>query len=277
MGRGGDEIGRRGSSQLRDTSREDQVDSGYAPVNGLRMYYEVHGSDGAGRPLVLLHGGLLTIDLSFGDLLPGLAAGRRVIATELQGHGRTADIERDIDLGLLASDVAGLLDHLGVGQADVLGFSLGGGVALQLTLDHPDRVGRLIPASAGYASDGYHQEISDPAQHATSTRMPTAEDFRQMREAYERLAPDPGHFDEFAAKVSQAAGNLKGWTADELGSITAPTLLVFGDHDFIRLEHAVQMHGLIPGAQLAVLPGTTHMGVLRRTDLILPLVTGFLG
>jgi pimeloyl-ACP methyl ester carboxylesterase len=253
------------------------MNSGYAPVNGLRMYYEVHGDDGPGRPLVLLHGGLLTIDLSFGAVLPALATGRRVIAAELQGHGRTADIERDIDLGFMASDVAGLLDHLGVGQADVLGFSLGAGVALQLTLDHPDRVGRLIAASASYASDGFHPEISDPALHATSTRMPTADDFLQMREAYERMAPDPGHFEAFAAKASQAANNLKGWTAAELGGITAPTLLVFGDHDFIRLEHAVQMHELIPGSQLAVLPGTTHMGVLRRADLIVPLVAGFLG
>ena len=252
------------------------MSSGYAPVNGLRMYYEGHGDHGTGRPLVLLHGGLLTIDLSFGNLLPELAAGRRVIATELQGHGRTADIERDIDPRFLAADVAALLDHLGVGQADVLGFSLGGGVALQLALDHPDRVGRLIAVSVSYASDGFHPEISDPAQHATSTRMPTEDDFRQMRAAYERLAPDPGHFGEFAAKVSQAAVSLQGWTPAELGSISAPTLLVFGDHDFIRLEHAVQMHGLIPGAQLAVLPGATHMGVLRRADLMVPLVAGFL-
>jgi pimeloyl-ACP methyl ester carboxylesterase len=137
-------------------------------------------------------------------------------------------------------------------------------------------VGRTILVSVSYASDGYHQEISDPSQHATSTRMPTAEDFRQMRQAYERLAPDPGHFDAFAAKASQAVGNMKGWTAGQLGGITAPTLLVFGDHDFIRLEHAVEMHALIPGAQLAVLPGATHMGVMRRTDLILPLVRDFL-
>ena len=252
------------------------MSSGYAPVNGLRMYYEVHGDQETGRPLVLLHGGLQTIDLAFGEVLPGLAAGRRVIATELQGHGRTADIERDMDLRFLAGDVAALLDHLGVGQADVLGFSLGGGVALQLALDHPDRVGRLIPVSAGYASDGFHPDISDPARHATSTRMPTEDDFRQMREAYDRLAPDPGHFEAFAAKTAQAANNQKGWTAAELASISAPTLLVFGDHDFIRLEHAVQMHELIPGAQLAVLPGATHMDVLRRADLMMPLVTGFL-
>jgi len=253
------------------------VTTGYAPVNGLRMYYEVHGEQADGRPLVLLHGGLLTIDLSFGGLLPGLAAGRPVIATELQGHGRTADIDRDIDLGFLAGDVAALLDHLGVARADVLGFSLGGGVTVQLALDHPGRVGRIIPVSVSFTSDGYHEEISDPARHATSTRMPTEDDFRQMRDAYARLAPDPGHFDEFAAKASAAAASLKGWTADELGSITAPTLLVFGDHDFIRLEHAVQVHGLIPGAQLAVLPGATHIGVLGRTDLILPLVSAFLG
>ena len=250
-----------------------QVTTGYAPVNGLKMYYEVHG---AGRPLVLLHGGLLTIDLSFGEVWPQLAADRQVIATELQGHGRTGDIDREMDLRHLAGDVAGLLDHLGVAQADVLGFSLGGGVALQLALDHPDRVGRIILASISYAPDGFHPEISDPAQHAASTRMPTAEDFAQMREAYDRLAPDPGHFDAFAAKTSQAAASLKGWTAEELGRIGAPTLLVFGDHDFIRLEHAVEMHGLIPGAQLAVLPGTTHMGVMRRADLIVPLVRDFL-
>jgi pimeloyl-ACP methyl ester carboxylesterase len=252
------------------------VNSGYAPVNGLRMYYEGHGQGGTGRPLVLLHGGLQTIELSFGAVLGELAAGRQVIATELQGHGRTADIERDLEPGLLAGDVAALLDHLGVGQADVLGFSLGGTVAVQLALDHPDRVGRLIPVSVSYAGDGYHQEISDPARHATSTRMPTEEDFRLMREAYARVAPDPGHFDAFWAKTARAAGSLKGWTPGELGSITAPTLLVFGDHDFVRLEHAVQVHGLIPGAQLAVLPGATHVGVLRRADLVVPLVNGFL-
>jgi len=253
------------------------VSSGYAPVNGLRMYYEEHGDPGPGRPLVLLHGGLLTIDLSFGEILPELAAGRRVIATELQGHGRTADIERDIDVRFLADDVAALLDHLGVGQADVLGFSLGGWTALQLALDHPDRVGRLILVSVSYASDGFYPEISDPAQHATSTRMPTEEDFRQMREAYERLAPDPGHFEAFAAKVSHAAGSVPGWTPAELAGISVATMLVVGDHDFVRLEHAVQMHGLIPGAQLAVLPGATHMGVLRRSDLMVPLAAGFLG
>jgi pimeloyl-ACP methyl ester carboxylesterase len=251
------------------------MNTGYAAVNGLKMYYEVHG-EGAGRPLVLLHGGVLTIELSFGAVLPALAAGRRVIVTELQGHGRTADIDRDMSMAAFAGDVAGLLGHLGVTQADVFGFSLGGGTALQLALDHPDLVGRLIVASVGYNSDGTHPEIMDPAQWATSTRMPTAEDFRQMQEAYARVAPDPGHFDAFRARTGQAAGSMS-WTPAELGRISAPTLLIFGDHDFIRLEHAVEMSRLIPGAQLAVLPGATHMGVLRRPDLMIPLIQGFLG
>jgi len=253
------------------------MNTGYAAVNGLKMYYEVHGDGTAGQPpLVLLHGGVLTIELSFGAVLPALAGGRQVIVTELQGHGRTADIDRDMSMTAFAGDVAGLLGHLGVPQADVLGFSLGAGVALQLALDYPELVGRLIAASVGYSPDGTHAEISDPARWATSTRMPTAGDFEQMREAYQRVAPDPGHFEAFRARTGQAAGSMS-WTAAELGQISAPTLLIFGDHDFIRLEHAVEMSGLIPGAQLAVLPGATHMGVLRRPDLMIPLIQGFLG
>ena len=253
------------------------MNTGYAAVNGLKMYYEVHGDGTAGQPpLVLLPGGVLTIELSFGAVLPALAAGRRVIVTELQGHGRTADIDRDMSMTAFAGDVAGLLGHLGVLHADVFGFSLGGGVALQLALDYPELVGRLIVASVGYSSGGTHPEITDPARWATSTRMPTAEDFRQMHEAYARVAPDPGHFDAFRARTGQAAGSMS-WTPAELGRIGAPTLLIVGDHDFIKLEHAVEMAGLIPGAQLAVLPGATHMGVLRRPDLMIPLIQGFLG
>ena len=248
----------------------------YAHVGPLDMYYEVHGTND-GAPLVLLHGGVLTIDLSFGDLIPKFAADRTVIATELQGHGRTADIDREIDLKYLASDVAGLLDHLGVARADVFGFSLGGGTALQFALDYPGRVRKLVIASAAYSPDGFQPDIMDPALQATSTRMPTADDFAEMRDAYLRIAPDPGYFDEFLGKISRAAMTHPGWTAAELGSIAAPTMLVFGDNDFFRLEHAVAMRELIPGAQLAVLPGTTHMDVTRRTSVIYPVVSEFLG
>jgi pimeloyl-ACP methyl ester carboxylesterase len=268
--------GRQSSVLLTEEDAMSQVSTGYAPVNGLQMYYEVYGNPQAGRPLMLLHGGHHTIELSFGAVLPGLAASRLVIAAELQGHGRTADIDRPVDVRFLAEDVAALLDHLGIGQADVLGFSLGGDVAVQLAVDHPDRVGRLIPVSVSYGPDGMHEEITDPARHATSTRMPTEEDFRQMREAYARLAPDPEHFEAFMDKQTQAVAAFRGWTPDELGRITAPSLLVFGDHDFIRLEHAAQTLDRIPGAQLAVLPGTTHMTVMHRADLIVPLAEAFL-
>ncbi|GAA1978758.1 alpha/beta fold hydrolase [Amycolatopsis minnesotensis] len=247
--------------------------SAYAQVNGLNLYYEVHGT---GKPLVVLHGGLLTIELSFGALLPELSATRQVIAVELQGHGHTADTSRDLTLANLADDVAGLLDHLGVDRADLFGFSLGGLVAIQVALSHPGRVDRLLLAATHFRSDGYHDEIRDPALWASSTRMPTEADFAAMREAYASTAPDPGHFPEFMAKVSTVPGTVDAWSLDDLRGITAPTLLVIGDHDFVRVEHAARMRDLIGGAQLAVLPGTTHSGLLGRKELVLPLVDFFL-
>ncbi|GAA2139936.1 alpha/beta fold hydrolase [Actinomadura napierensis] len=251
-------------------------ESGYAPVNGLRMYYEVHGEqDGAQRPLLLLHGGVLTIDLSFGGVLPALAATRQVIAVELQGHGRTADIDRATTLEYFAEDVVGLLDHLGIDVADMWGFSLGGLTALQTVIRYPQRVGRLVLASVHYRADGYHDEIQDPALQAGSTRLPTPADFQEMQEAYVRVAPDPGHFEEFTAKLQGVFQAWKGWEEDDLRAIRSPTLLMVGDHDFVRLEHAVEMHNLIAGSRIAVLPGTTHNGLMRRTDLVLPMAREF--
>lgn len=246
----------------------------YAHVNGLNMYYEVHGD---GPPLVLLHGGVHTIDLSFGNLIPEFATARRVIAPELQGHGRTADTDRDMDVKYFASDVAGLLDHLGVDRADLFGFSLGGGTALQFALDHPDRVRKLVAASFPYSPEGIRPEIVTPELQATSTLLPTPDDFAEMRDAYLRVAPDPGHFEEFIGKTSRAATSHPGWSAAELGAIRVPVMLVFGDSDFSYVEHAVAMRALIPGAQLAVLPGTKHVDVPRRTSVIYPLVSEFLG
>lgn len=249
--------------------------SHYAKVDGLEMYYELHGSeDGERRPLVLLHGGVLTVDLSFAAVLPTLAAGRRIVAPELQGHGHTADIDRAITPANLASDVLALLDELGIGQADVLGFSLGGLTALHLALDRHERVGRLVLAATQYTQEGYHDEIRDPDR--TSPRLPSQADFQEMADAYTAVAPDPGHFQDFLAKCSEGAHAPLPWSPDDLRGLRAATLLVIGDTDFVRIEHAAEMRRLIPRAELAVLPATTHMALMRRTTLLLPLLTEFL-
>jgi pimeloyl-ACP methyl ester carboxylesterase len=239
----------------------------YAPVNGLQLYYETHGS---GRPLVLLHGGLQTINLSFGPLLKPLAASRHVIAVELQGHGHTADTNRPMSIEALAGDVIALLDHLGIAAADFYGFSLGGLVACAVALAAPARVGQLIAASADA-----HRPPGRESPPLGEDRLPTLADFEEWREAYYAVAPDPEHFSELQAKTGTAVHEFRGWT-DELRSLQAPTLLLFGDRDFMPLPDVVEMFQLLPNAQLAVLPGATHMDVSRRTDEVLALITPFL-
>ena len=250
--------------------------SAYAKVNGLDMYYESHGSgEDTGRPLVLLHGGVHTVGLSFAAVLPALAADRRVVAPELQGHGHTADTDRDMAVPNPASDVISLLDELGIEQADFIGFSLGGLTALEVAVRHPERVGRLVLAATQYRQDGYHDDVRTP--DFSSPRLPSQADFQEMADAYAASAPDPEHFQDFLAKVTGAAHAPLPWTADDLRGLDTPTLLVIGDTDFVRVEHAAEMQGLIPGAQLAVLPSTTHVALMQRTSLLLPLLTEFLG
>ena len=239
----------------------------YAPVNGLQLYYEIHGS---GRPLVLLHGGLLTIDLNFGPLLGPLAAGRQVIAVELQGHGHTADTSRPMTIGALAGDVVALLDHLRIDEADLFGFSLGGLVAYAVALGAPARVGKLIVASADA-----HRPPGRESVPLDEDRMPTPADFQAWRDAYQAVAPDPAHFEEFSVKAAAMVHEFPGWT-DELRSLRAPTLLIFGDRDFSPLPDVVETFGLLPNAQLAVLPGATHVGLTRRPGELLALITPFL-
>src|SRR5215831_6209143 len=215
----------------------------YAPVNGLQLYYEIRGN---GRPLVLLHGGLMTIDLNFGPLLEPLAASRQVIAVELQGHGHTADTGRPMTIEALAGDVVALLDHLGIAEADLFGFSLGGLVAYAVALGAPTRVGKLIVASADA-----HRPPGRESAPLDDDRMPTPADFQAM------------------------VHEFPGWT-DELRSLPVPTMLNFGDRDFSPLPDVVEMFELLPNAQLAVLPGTTHVGVTRRPGEVFALITPFL-
>jgi pimeloyl-ACP methyl ester carboxylesterase len=245
----------------------------YASINGLDLYYDVRGT---GEPLVLLHGGVLTAETSFGAMISRLAETHQTIAVELQGHGHTADTERPVSLANFASDAVGLLDHLGIERADFFGYSLGGLVSIETAVTHPTRVRRLVLAAAHVRPDGYHPEIMDPAQMGVSPRLPTEEDFAAMKAAYEAVAPDPDNFFRFLEKLQPVVVEFKGWSDDDIRAVTAPTLLIVGDHDFVRLEHAALMLDLLPNAQLAVLPGTTHMQVLQNSDLVLVLVRPFL-
>lgn len=253
----------------------DTTSTGYVDVNGLHMYYEEYGTP-EGSPLVLLHGGILTIDLSWATVIPELAERHRVIGVEVQGHGRTADTDRAMTSAALATDVVGLLDHLGIDRAHMMGHSFGAAVTLELAVSHPDRVRSIVPISATVRPEGMHEDFSDPAKMATSTLMPTQDDFVAMKEAYARLSPHPEHFDEWLAAVSASAADLLGWSDEQLAAITAPTLIVMGDRDFVTVEHGALMLKLIPGSQLAVLPGTTHMAASTRDDLLIPMLAAFL-
>ena len=258
--------------------------TGYAPVNGLEMYYEIHGT---GESLVLLHGAYMTID-AIGELLPGLAETRRVIAVEQQGHGRTADIDRPITYEQMADDTAALLRHLGIEKADVLGYSMGGGVALQLAIRHPDLVRRLVVASASYTSDGMQPELHGMIPSITPEMFAGS----PIEVAYREVAPNPGDFPRLVEKLKRLDMTPFTWPAEDVRGIAAPTLIVVGDSDAIRLEHAVEMFRLLgggamgdlaglPRSQLVVLPGTTHFippgsGVLDRAGWLLPMITEFL-
>lgn len=240
----------------------------YASVNGIELYYEVHGS---GRPLVLLHGGVVTIGLTFGPLLEPLAAGRQVIALEFQGHGHTAITDRPMTIDALADDVVALLDHLGIAEADVFGFSLGGLVATALALRAPARLGRLIIASAAA-----HRPPGRESVPIGEDRLPTQADFEAMRDAYAAVAPEPERFAESAALTTALVHEIPGWTAEQLKALRAPTLLMFGDRDFWPLSDVAELFAMLPDARLAVLPGATHMDMTRRPAEILALITPFL-
>lgn len=251
------------------------MDTGYADVNGLHLYYEIHGEQGT--PLVLLHGGVLSIDLDFAALLPALAQRHRVIALDFQGHGRTADIDRDMTYPHFASDVVALLDHLGIERAHVLGHSMGGGVALELAVHHPDRVLSVVPISASVRpEDSTHPDLADPSTYATSPIMPTAQDFAEWAETYARISPHPERFEGLPERTMTTATSWTGWTDEQLAGITAPVLVAQGDRDFTLNSHAALMKDLIPGSQLMVLPGTTHVQATRRADLLLPALAAFL-
>ncbi len=254
--------------------------TGYAPVNGLQMYYEIHGS---GEPLVLIHGAFGAIDL-WGPILASLAENHQVIAVEFQGHGHTADIDRPFSYEQLADDVAALMDHLGIEQADIVGYSMGGDTALQLAIRHPEKVRKLVPISAKYRYDGEYPEL------LAGLQMMTPDIFvgTPYQDAYLRHAPHPEDFPTLVEKLKVLFGTEYAWPEEDIRSIAAPTLLMIGDSDTVRPEHTVELFRLLgggvpgdvvglPESQLAILPATTHQSiVVERADEVVAMIEAFL-
>jgi pimeloyl-ACP methyl ester carboxylesterase len=247
--------------------------SGLAPVNGLQMYYEIHGApDPAHPPLVLLHGGGDTIKTSFGHVLPLLARDRQIVAVEQQGYGHTADVAgRPFTFEGSADDTAALLETLQVGQADLFGFSNGGTIALQVAIRHPRVVRKLVVASGFFRRSGGAPQFWDIFDDPKLESMP-----KELRDAYLEVAPNPKDLQALFDKSVERMRNFKDIPDDAIRGIAAPTLLMAGDADVVRPEHAVELFRLLPHAQVALLPGTDHMTLMTRAEWIVPMVNAFL-
>ena len=265
---------------ITDLSAQQGPTTGYAPINGLNMYYEVHGS---GEPVVLLHGGFMTITNNWEGWIRELSRTRKVIAVEMQGHGRTADIPRELDSENHADDVAALLKYLKVSRADLIGYSMGGDVAMQVAVRHPDQVRRVVVISSTFRRDGMTQEGLD----AMATL--TAEAFKgsPLEAEYQRLSPTPDRFSHFVERMVAAFSKGNDLSADQLRSTTAPMFFIHGDADGIRLQHVAEMFRLKGGevhgdlgprsaSRLAILPNATHVTLMERMSIIVPMVNDFL-
>jgi len=225
-----------------------EFSGGYASVNGLKMYYEIHGEGGI--PLVLIHGGGSTIETTFGNILPSLASHGRVIAVELQAHGRTGDRNNELSFEQDADDVAGLLEFLKIEKADIFGFSNGGNTAMQVAIRHPEKVNKLVIVSAFYQRDGFIPGFFEGMEKATLENMP-----EPLKTAYLKVAPDKSHLQVMHDKDRERMRHVKDWTDESLQSIKAKTLLIVGDRDVVTTGHTLKMSHLIPHARLLVLPG----------------------
>ncbi|HJT72567.1 MAG TPA: alpha/beta hydrolase, partial [Chitinophaga sp.] len=218
----------------------------YASLNGLKMYYEVHGS---GKPLVLIHGGGSTIQTTFGHILPQLAKNHQVIAVELQAHGHTADIDRPLSFEQDADDVAALLKQLNIQHADIFGFSNGGTTALQIAIRHPQLVNKLVLASASYKRAGMVPGFFDGMQHATLDNMPAP-----LKEAFRKINPDPQALKAMFNRDVARMISFKDIPDTAIKSIQASALVINGDADVILSEHALELSRTLPHAKLAILP-----------------------
>jgi pimeloyl-ACP methyl ester carboxylesterase len=254
--------------------------TGYAPVNGLEMYYEVHGS---GDPVVLLHGSFMTVTNNWSEWIPELSRTRKVIAVEMQGHGRTADIKRDFSYESLADDVAALLEHLKIPSADLIGYSLGGGVAMQCAIRHPNKVRKVVSISAVFRLDGLVKEALDAFPQLTSETLKGS----PIEAEYKKLSPTPQEFPSFVKRVIALDLKPYDFGTDKLKATKAPMFFVHGDADGVRLDHVAEMFRLKGGeihgdlrprsaSRLAILPNTTHVTLMKRMSVIVPMVNDFL-
>ena len=244
------------------------------------MYYEIHGT---GDPVVLLHGSFMTITNNWSAMIPLLSKSRQVIAVEMQGHGRTADIDRDFTYENLADDIAGLLDDLTFTQADLLGYSLGGGVAMQVAIRHPERVRKVVSISAAFRHDGLVKEALD----AFPRMEPGMFTGSPIETEYRKLSPTPDQFETFVTRVVQMAIKPYDFGAETLKATKAPMFFIHGDADGVRLDHIAEMFRLKGGeihgdlrprseSRLAILPNTTHVTLMERLEVIVPMVNDFL-
>jgi pimeloyl-ACP methyl ester carboxylesterase len=241
------------SSQTKE-GKQDSI-SGYASANGLKMYYEIHGT---GAPLVLLHGGGSTIAATFSKILPMLAKDFKVIAVELQAHGRTSDRNSPESFEQDADDVAALLHTLNISKASFFGFSNGGNAALQIAIRHPEIVNKLILASTFYKREGLPQGFFDGMKQATIKDMP-----QPLKTAFLQVNPDGNQLQTMFEKDKERMLQFKDWRDEDIGSIKAPTLLINGDHDVVQTNHVVAMSKLIANSSLMILPAIhgSYMGV----------------
>lgn len=257
----------------------------YAEVNGLRMYYERHGVATDQPPLVLLHGALSGIGTDFGELIPELARTREVIAIEQQAHGRTADIDRPLRTPQMADDTVALLAQLGIRRVDVLGYSMGAGVALDITLRHPELVRKQILLSGGLGAEAMHPGLMEGMDELKPEHLHGS----TFHTDYLKNAPRPEDFPRLVARVlDHDLNGMPSVSHEAARKVEAPTLTIIGDSDIVRPEHSVEMFRLfgggimgdtpagLPNAQLAILPGTSHITAPHRPELLLPMIPAFL-